>query len=134
MNRRVHSVGHVATAFTQSERRLSPAGFDDAPVAVGGWPIVRLVRRVYGVRRIAGGGEHIEFSGAVRMCVKRRHDGRGNLPSRDPRDPGFRPLRYVRYADLCRARHKSAYAEARVMPFCPVDVLVGGGWPVSESA
>jgi RNA-directed DNA polymerase len=42
--------------------------------------------------------------------------------------------RLVRYADLCRARHKSAYAEARVMPICPVDVLVGGGWPVSESA
>jgi RNA-directed DNA polymerase len=40
----------------------------------------------------------------------------------------------VRYADLCRARHKSAYAEARVMPICPADALVSGGWLVSESA
>jgi hypothetical protein len=38
------------------------------------------------------------------------------LPRNDPADPGYRRLRYVRYADLCRARHKSAYAEARVMP------------------
>jgi RNA-directed DNA polymerase len=30
----------------------------------------------------------------------------------------------VRYADLCRARHKSAYAEARVMPTRP-----GMAWP-----
>jgi RNA-directed DNA polymerase len=29
----------------------------------------------------------------------------------------------VRYADLCRARHKSAYAEARVMPRWPADAL-----------
>jgi hypothetical protein len=32
-----------------------------------------------------------------------------SLPSVDPQDPGFRRLRYIRYADLCRARHKSAY-------------------------
>jgi group II intron reverse transcriptase/maturase len=38
------------------------------------------------------------------------------LPSRDPNDPGFRRLHYIRYADLCRARHKSAYAESRIMP------------------
>jgi group II intron reverse transcriptase/maturase len=38
------------------------------------------------------------------------------LPSTDPMDPGYRRLRYIRYADLCRRRHKSAYAEARVMP------------------
>jgi hypothetical protein len=31
-------------------------------------------------------------------------------------DPGYRRLRYIRYADLCRGRHKSAYAEVRVMP------------------
>src|SRR5690348_16567133 len=30
------------------------------------------------------------------------------LPSVDPMDPGYRRLRYSRYADLCRARHKSA--------------------------
>jgi RNA-directed DNA polymerase len=33
--------------------------------------------------------------------------------------------RLVRYADLCRARHKSAYAESRVMPTSSVDGLVG---------
>ena len=38
------------------------------------------------------------------------------LPSADPNDPAYRRLRYCRYADLCRARHKSAYAEVRVMP------------------
>jgi hypothetical protein len=46
----------------------------------------------------------------------------------DPQDPGYRRLRYVRYADLCRARHKSAYAEVRVMPICRADALVGWGW------
>ena len=30
----------------------------------------------------------------------------------------------VRYADLCRARHKSAYAEARIMPTWLGDSLV----------
>jgi hypothetical protein len=46
------------------------------------------------------------------------------LPSRDPDDPDYRRLHYVRYADLCRARHKSAYAEARVMPTMVLDPLV----------
>ena len=30
----------------------------------------------------------------------------------------------VRYADLCRARHKSAYAEVRVMPTLTAESLV----------
>jgi RNA-directed DNA polymerase len=30
----------------------------------------------------------------------------------------------IRYADLCRARHKSAYAESRVMPSMVPDLLV----------
>src|SRR5216684_7478104 len=30
------------------------------------------------------------------------------LPFGDPSDPGYRRLRYTRYADLCRRRHKSA--------------------------
>src|SRR5215471_5848909 len=38
------------------------------------------------------------------------------VPSTDPMDPGCRRLFYCRYADLCRARHKSAYADFRVMP------------------
>jgi len=39
-----------------------------------------------------------------------------SLPTGDPCDPGYRRLRYVRYADLCGHPHKSAYAEFRVMP------------------
>jgi RNA-directed DNA polymerase len=40
---------------------------------------------------------------------------------------------FERYADLCRARHKSAYAEARVMPTRLPDALVGAvsGFPLS---
>jgi hypothetical protein len=49
---------------------------------------------------------------AVRALVKHRR----TLPSKDPTDPGFRRLRYVRYCDLCRIRHKSAYVELRIMP------------------
>jgi RNA-directed DNA polymerase len=39
----------------------------------------------------------------------------------------------VRYADLCRARHKSAYAEGRVMPTLMPDGLVRlvSGFPLS---
>ena len=40
------------------------------------------------------------------------------LPTGDPQDPAYRRLRYCRYADLCRGRHKSDYAEPPVMP-CP---------------
>jgi group II intron reverse transcriptase/maturase len=47
-----------------------------------------------------------------------------SLPYADPRDPGYRRLRYVRYADLCRGRHKSAYAEVRVMPTLATESLV----------
>jgi hypothetical protein len=32
----------------------------------------------------------------------------------------------IRYADLCRARHKSAYADSRVMPRGRVTVQVSG--------
>jgi len=39
-----------------------------------------------------------------------------SVPALDPMDPGYRRLFYCRYADLCRARHKSAYAEGRIMP------------------
>ena len=55
------------------------------------------------------------------------------LPSQDRNDPGYRRLRYVRYADLCRPRHKSAYAEARVMPILAADLLVRAvtGFPMS---
>lgn len=31
-----------------------------------------------------------------------------SLPNGDPLDPGYRRLRYARYADLYRVRHKSA--------------------------
>jgi len=44
--------------------------------------------------------------------------GAMSTPSRRARRraKGLPNWRIVRYADLCRARHKSAYAEARVMP------------------
>jgi group II intron reverse transcriptase/maturase len=48
------------------------------------------------------------------------------LPFGDPDDPGYRRLRYSRYADLCRPRHKSAYAEVRVMPTGLLEGLPGG--------
>jgi retron-type reverse transcriptase len=57
-----------------------------------------------------------------------------SLPSADPVDPGYRRLRYVRYADLCRARHKSAYAEVRIMPMRSAGVLVSGRAAVRGSA
>ena len=38
------------------------------------------------------------------------------LPVGDPHDPGYRRLRYSRYADLCRTLHKSAYVERGIMP------------------
>jgi group II intron reverse transcriptase/maturase len=47
------------------------------------------------------------------------------LPFGNPMDPGYRRLFYIRYADLCRGRHKSAYAEVRVMPTGLLDALVG---------
>jgi RNA-directed DNA polymerase len=33
--------------------------------------------------------------------------------------------RFVRYADLCRVRHKSAYAEDRIMPTLMTDAVAG---------
>jgi retron-type reverse transcriptase len=43
------------------------------------------------------------------------------------RSDGAATYRIVRYADLCRARHKSAYAEHRIMPTRLPDALVSGG-------
>ena len=40
----------------------------------------------------------------------------------------------IRYADLCRARHKSAYAEHRIMPTRLPGALVRGGLAVLWSA
>jgi len=39
-----------------------------------------------------------------------------SLPSRDPVDPGYRRLKYSRYADLSGRPDKSAYADSRIMP------------------
>ncbi len=50
------------------------------------------------------------------------------------RRAGGPTMKLVRYADLCRARHKSAYADVRVMPICLVDGLVGGVFATSGSA
>jgi hypothetical protein len=43
--------------------------------------------------------------------AKRRRNGKANY-------------KIIRYADLCRARHKSAYAEVRIMPTIMPDALV----------
>ena len=44
----------------------------------------------------------------------------------------FPTVMFERYADLCRHRHKSHYAERRIMPSVVVKVLVNGvtaaGW------
>jgi hypothetical protein len=37
---------------------------------------------------------------------------------------GLPNYRLIRYADLCRARHKSAYAEDRIMPMLHASFLV----------
>jgi RNA-directed DNA polymerase len=52
--------------------------------------------------------------------ARRRRNGQGNH-------------RLVRYADLCRGRHKSAYAEVWVMPTLVLDLLVRAvsSFPVS---
>jgi RNA-directed DNA polymerase len=50
------------------------------------------------------------------------------------RKKGLPTWRIVRYADLCRVRHKSAYAEHRIMPTRLPDALVRGGLAVSWSA
>ena len=60
---------------------------------------------------IARARRHKDKAEARRLVLRRRQ-----LPSQDPADPGYRRLRYIRYADLCRARHKSAYADFRIMP------------------
>ena len=39
----------------------------------------------------------------------------------------FPTVEFERYADLCRARHKSAYAEHRIMPSGSVKVLASWG-------
>ena len=52
-----------------------------------------------------------EEMGTDQQRAKRKRQGLGNW-------------KLVRYADLCRARHKSAYAEVRVMPTVVVDPLV----------
>jgi RNA-directed DNA polymerase len=55
-----------------------------------------------------------EEGGAVSIEYRRAARRRKGLPA----------WRVVRYADLCRPRHKSAYAEARVMPTLAADLLV----------
>jgi RNA-directed DNA polymerase len=50
------------------------------------------------------------------------------------RSKGAPAWRIIRYADLCRTRHKSAYAEFRVMPIPMPDALVSGALLSSGSA
>jgi RNA-directed DNA polymerase len=59
--------------------------------------------------------EHIaKAPGGARSTTKQRWTRR---------QKGLPNYRLIRYADLCRARHKSAYAEARVMPMLVSDWL-----------
>jgi RNA-directed DNA polymerase len=53
--------------------------------------------------------------------TKRRKNGLGNW-------------RLIRYADLCRARHKSAYADSRIMPRGFLDGLLRLGFGVGDAA
>jgi RNA-directed DNA polymerase len=62
-----------------------------------------------------------QYMGNDRQRAKRRRHGQGNW-------------KLIRYADLCRARHKSAYAEARIMPTLVPGVLVSGVAAVRGSA
>jgi retron-type reverse transcriptase len=77
------------------------------------------------LRRAKRRGDRAE---ARRLALEMR-----TLPSTDPMDPGYRRLKFIRYADLCRPRHKSAYAEVRVMPTLASDALVRavGGYLLS---
>jgi RNA-directed DNA polymerase len=59
--------------------------------------------------------------GSFRQRANRRRHGNGNW-------------KLVRYADLCRGRHKSAYAEVRVMPTQSADALVSGLFAAAGSA
>ncbi len=43
-----------------------------------------------------------------RAAVRELRQQLRSMPNGDPKDPGYRRLRYLRYADLCRPRHKSA--------------------------
>ena len=56
-------------------------------------------------RRARARGDHAK-------ARKLRAQQRG-LPSSDPDDPGYRRLRYVRYADLCRRRHNPEFGISR---------------------
>jgi hypothetical protein len=44
------------------------------------------------------------------------------------RKQGLGCWKLIRYADLCRTRHKSHYAEHRIMPNGVVKALVSDGW------
>ncbi len=61
-----------------------------------------------------------------RAAVRELRQQLRSMPNGDSKDPGYRRLRYLRYADLCRTRHKSHYAEYRIMPSVVVKVLVSG--------
>ena len=74
------------------------------------------------------------FGRGDRAAVRQLRVQRRSIPRGDVRDPRYRRLRYIRYADLCRARHKPAYAEVRIMPMRSARVLVSGLAAVRGSA
>jgi RNA-directed DNA polymerase len=66
------------------------------------------------------------------FCAKWDAHGTGGRRAAH-RARGGATYRIVRYADLCRARHKSAYAEARVMP-TPVSDALASWWPAGSGS
>jgi group II intron reverse transcriptase/maturase len=68
----------------------------------------------------------IAFQRGDRAAARRLRVQRRAIPRGDPRDPRYRRLRYIRYADLCRGRHKSAYADLWIMPTGVLESLPGG--------
>jgi retron-type reverse transcriptase len=84
---------------------------------------VRVINPEYGKATRATGKA---FRCGDRAAVRQLRAQRRGTPRGDPRDPRYRRLRYIRYADLCRARHKSAYADSRVMPTELLEGLPGG--------
>jgi len=58
------------------------------------------------------------------FCAKDDHGTRWRREAH--RKHGGAYYRIIRYADLCRARHKSAYAEDRIMPALMTDAVAGG--------
>jgi hypothetical protein len=74
----------------------------------------------------------------IALSALDEHFARQWQPDRGQREKrvkkGLGNWRIIRYADLCRRRHKSAYAEARIMPPELLDGPPGGRGVVRRTA